>query len=136
MSYSKLKKYVAKSRYEYYRYCVRVLNAMIPEDNQIEGKEIDILALVLSFEGDINIYNRFNTVARKEIRERLKLSSGGLTNYIKSLKGKGILVLNKAGLLDINPVLEIPDNPNVPLVYNIVISPDYLDEQFDFTEEE
>ena len=76
------------SHNEYYRQHLAIINAFLPV--KLTPKEIDVLALFMSFKGDLE-KDRFGTTARKIVMKDLNLSSGGLGNYIKSLKNKGFI---------------------------------------------
>ena len=45
----------------------------------------------MSFKGEVAEKDRFSTYFRKEVKEVLKLSDGGLSNHLKALKDKGAI---------------------------------------------
>lgn len=68
--------------------------------------EITVLSRFMALEGDIATY-RFGTTARKVVRENLKLSLSGLSNYIGSLVEKKFLIKKEGSndMFDIWPIL-------------------------------
>lgn len=75
---------------EYYSMHLRIINPFLPEG--LTGTEIDILASFMSLGPEITAGDVFNTYARKVIKESLgKMSSGSLSNHIRSMKEKKLL---------------------------------------------
>lgn len=66
--------------------------------------EATVLAEFMTLEGDI-AKDRFGTSARKIVKQKLGLSSAGLSNYMKTLNEKGFIINDKTEIL---PIL-IPD---------------------------
>ena len=83
-----IKKFLNLTHNDYYRQHLAIINAFLPI--KLTPKEIDVLALFMSFKGVLE-KDRFGTTARKIVMKELNLSSGGLGNYIKSLKEKGFI---------------------------------------------
>lgn len=80
-----ISKVLKLSKLEYYEKHLSILNLIIPV--KMTPKEIEVLAKFMSFEGELE-NDRFGTTARKLVKEEVGLSSGGLGNYLKSLKEK------------------------------------------------
>lgn len=93
------------SRAAYYEAHLNIINGILPI--KLTPKEVEVLARFMSFEGEIT-GERFGTSARKLVKESLKLSDGGLSNYMKSLTQKGYLLLAD-GRLTLNELLIISD---------------------------
>lgn len=74
---------------EYYEKHLSIINSLLPE--QMTPKEIEVVATFLSLEGDL-ANDPFSTTGRKIVRDKLKLSPGGLGNYINQLREKRFLV--------------------------------------------
>ena len=87
--------------FEYYTIHLSIVNCLLPVN--ITDKEIEVLSLFMCFDGILE-NDRFGTTAKKMIRERLKLSHQGLSNYIKSLKEKKLLSIEDDGI-KILPIL-------------------------------
>ena len=87
---------------EYYKVHLNIVNSLLPI--KLTPKEVEVLALFMSLQGDI-AKDRFGSTAKKLVKQELSLSDGGLSNYIKTLKQKGF----------ISPTNEIPTllTPNV-----------------------
>lgn len=83
-----LKKQLTLHKKDYYVKHLSIVNVFLPI--KMTPKEIEVLAVFMSLEGDI-AKQRFGTSARKIIRSTMKISPGGLGNYLKSLKEKGFL---------------------------------------------
>ncbi len=99
-----LRKILRLPRGEYYKTHLQIVNALLPI--KLTTKEIEVLAAFMSLDGDI-AKDRFGTSARKIIKKDLKLSDGGLGNYLKAFKEKGF-VITQDELGDIvNPILSV-----------------------------
>lgn len=59
---------------------------------QMSEKEMEVLSATLSLDQKIIGIEPYNPFARKKIQEKLKLSPAGLSNHLRSLIEKGILV--------------------------------------------
>jgi len=106
-----LRKQMRLDRNTYYKVHLQLINALLPV--KLTTKEIEVLARFMSLDGDI-AKDRFGTSARKFIKEQLKLSDGGLGNYLKSFKEKGFIIDN-----DINPNL-IANNEEQLYMFRLV----------------
>jgi hypothetical protein len=84
----RVNKKLSLSQNDYYRQHLAIVNAFLPI--KLTNKEIDVLGLFMSFKGVLE-KDRFGTTARKIVMSELNLSSGGLGNYINSLKKKGFI---------------------------------------------
>lgn len=61
-------------------------------EKKMTNKEIEVLASFMSLDSSITGTDMFNTYARKLAKSKLKgMSSGSLSNHIKSLLDKGLL---------------------------------------------
>jgi DNA-binding MarR family transcriptional regulator len=87
-----LSKTLKVSPFEYYNKHLKIVNAMTP--SSLSDKEIEVLATFLSLPEDITDEYMFNTVARKHVKTKLKLSDGGLSNHLISMTKKGFLTKN------------------------------------------
>lgn len=66
-----------------------ILNTILPM--HLTEKEVEVLAAFMSLDSAIIKKDMFNTVARKEVREKLQQSPGGLGNHLKSMIAKGVI---------------------------------------------
>ena len=87
------------SEYEYCKSHLKIINHFLPA--QITKKEIEVLGYFMSLSGDLIQQDRFGTQARKEIMNKLSISSGGLGNHLKSLQNKAF-IYQDGKLLKIN----------------------------------
>lgn len=78
---------------EYYVAHLEIINPMLPE--RLSPRELEMLAHFMSYEDDIAKVDPFNTFIRKKVRESLKLSSGAMSNHIRSLISKGVIYEDK-----------------------------------------
>ena len=79
---------------EYYIYHLSIINPFLPVE--LTPKEKEVLGTFMSFEGDLAEKDRFGTTCRKIVKEKLKMSDGGLTNHLTTLKEKeAIIEVNK-----------------------------------------
>jgi hypothetical protein len=91
-----LKKRLLFNGSDYYVKHLEIINPMLPK--KMTSKEMEVLGNFMALEGDVAKMDRFGTSCRKIIKTQLKLSDGGLGNYIKSLKDKGLIV-EKDGIM-------------------------------------
>ena len=84
-----LQKSLVLDKRQYYEVHLHIINPLLP--NRLTDKEISVLACFLSLDESLVEDDRFNTVARKRVRDELNLSPGGLSNYLKSMIDKGHL---------------------------------------------
>lgn len=129
---TKSKVFVVNDKYEYYIKYISIINAMLPVDNTLNIREIEVLACILSLDGEINKNNRFNTQARKYTRDKLFLSLSGMTNNIRALQEKKAIYINNYGILAVANVFNIDDN--VESVFTLVIRPDFNKEEITFND--
>lgn len=87
----------------YYSKHIEIINTFFPI--RLTPKEIEVLGEFIAIDNPIAKEDRFNTIFRKQVKKNLKLSDGGLSNYIKSLMEKAAVKENKEGILFINPIL-------------------------------
>ena len=96
-----LKKQLRLDKYQYYTTHLAIVNALLPI--KLTPKEIEVLGIFMSFEGEL-AKERFGTTGKKLVKDKLKLSQPGLSNYIKSLLKKGFLK-KISGNMEILPIL-------------------------------
>lgn len=77
------------NRIDYFEMHLHIINAFFTP--KLTSKEIKVLAAFMLIRKEIGSDDVFNTVARREVCERLELSPGGLSNYIKALLSKGFI---------------------------------------------
>lgn len=98
-----IKKQLKLDNDEYYETHLSLVNCLLPEAVKMTPKEICVMARFMSLKGDIAI-QRFGPTAKKIVKENLKLSAAGLSNYMSSLTIKGLLI-KKGDLIEISPIL-------------------------------
>lgn len=99
-----IKKVISVSREDYYVAHLSIINPLLPV--KMTPKEIEVLGTFMSITGEVAEHDRFGTTCKKIVKERLKLSDGGLGNYLKVLKEKGFIYTNEAGILTVLEVLQ------------------------------
>lgn len=77
------------SKEEYYKKHLLIINPLLPE--QVTPKEAEVLGAFMSLEGDI-AKDPFGTTGRKQVKEKLGLSPGGLGNHLRVLKEKQFII--------------------------------------------
>lgn len=107
-----LKRHIkTSSKKEFYQKHLELLNISVDKKYKLTQKEIDVLASFLSIPPELDKGDKFNLAARQKIRMDLKLSSGGLSNYIKSLINKKYIKKDKiTKILTIQEFLELKNN--------------------------
>lgn len=78
---------------DYYLQHLRIINAVLPV--KLTNREIEVLAAFMSADSKLTEDDRFNSLVRKNIRNKLGLSPGGLSNYLNSMLKKGFLNKSK-----------------------------------------
>lgn len=96
-----IKKAVSLASFEYYLLHLNIINNFLPI--KISVKEMEILACYMMIDELI----RFEPKGRRLVKEKLNLSDGGLSNHMRSIKNKG-LIINLEGEDIIIPIL-FPD---------------------------
>jgi DNA-binding MarR family transcriptional regulator len=81
------------TKLEYYKYHLKIINPMLP--SKLTEKEIEVLALFISYDGIVAKKDRFGASIRKLVRKQTGISFSGLSFYIKSLKKKGFIYFDK-----------------------------------------
>lgn len=99
-----IKKLLQVSREDYFEIHLSLLNCILPV--KMTPREIEVISAFMSLEGDIAEF-RFGTSGKKIVRERLEISSAGLSNFMRSLINKGFLV-KRGDLISFFPIL-IPE---------------------------
>lgn len=96
-----LKKLLELDQLEYFETHLSLVNCLLP--TKMTPKEIEVLARFMSLEGDVAKY-RFGPTGRKLVMETMKLTSPGLSNYIKALTEKELL-RKEGDVITILPIL-------------------------------
>lgn len=84
-----ISKSIGLDSYGYYRTHLMLINPILPV--KLSDKEIEVLASFMCYIGR-TIYP-FSKFCRSEVRKKLGLSHGSLTNYLGRLREKGFLKL-------------------------------------------
>lgn len=100
----KIQKQVTLHKSDYNTLHLEIINPFLPV--RLTPKEIEVLSGFMSLEGEL-AKDKFGTTARRVVKEKLGISSGGLGNYLKSLKEKGF-IYKKHGALFIEDIVK-PD---------------------------
>lgn len=103
-----IQKNLSLSRADYYQVHLSLVNAVIPKHAKLTEKELEVLALFMSFKEDIPM-GRFGTYARTIVKQTLKLNDSGLSNYLRFLKNKRFLIERDKELIFV-PLIIIPDD--------------------------
>lgn len=85
-----IQKQIKKDSFNYFLVHMKLINIFM--ESLLSEKEMEVLAATLSLDQKIIGVEPYNPFARKKIRERLKMSPAGLSNHIRSLIDKGVLV--------------------------------------------
>lgn len=99
---SDIKKQLRLDREEYFKVHLSIVNCFLPI--KLTPMEIEVVSSFIALSGDI-AKDRFGTTAKKIVREKLKISPAGMSNYIKTLRDKGFIISNSEKELDILPIL-------------------------------
>lgn len=106
-----LQKILRVNREEYFKMHLSIINTLAKDEEKMVNKEMEVLAAFLSLDKSITDEDMFNTLARKQVKEKMKLSAGGLGNHLKSLITKKHLSKNEiTGRITVKPAI-IPQEP-------------------------
>lgn len=84
-----LKKIMTVPREDFYVTHLSIINSLLPV--KMTPKEIEVLGIFMAIDTEKIGQSRFGAVGKKIVKDRLKISSGGLGNYLKSLRDKGFI---------------------------------------------
>ncbi len=98
---------------KFYRLHLELVNALLEEDYKMVNKEIEVLVAFMSLEKNIIEEDMFNTLARKQVKEKLgNMTAAALSNHLKTLQDKGHISKNEiTNRLTLNKHL-IPGEPS------------------------
>ena len=89
-----LRKTLKVDKDNFYKMHLNIVNSLM--DNALTGTEIEVLATFMSLDKSIIEEDMFNTLARKQVKEKLGgMSAGGLGNHLKSMITKEFLIKNE-----------------------------------------
>ena len=97
-----------------------LINTFFPDAHQMTATEAKVLACFMSLEGEVAVSDRFGPSCRKMVKTRLGLSNSGISNYLKALKGKGIIIDDAISLHTLN----IFETPYEKTEINITLEPE------------
>lgn len=83
-----ISKQVSLNKEEYYETHLSIVNCFLPI--KLTQMEIKVLSIFMSLTGDIS-NDRFGASAKKIVKEKLNITSAGLSNYLKSFKTKSYI---------------------------------------------
>lgn len=109
---SKAKRFTFLDKHTYIRMYVRIVEAISPLD-VLTSREIDVLSMFLSFEGEVAEQSRFSGNFRKVAMDKLGMKTAQMTNILKELRKKE--VIRKEGGIDTVHPLYIPPSDGVEL---------------------
>lgn len=91
---------------KYYELHLNIINNFLPV--QMTPKEIEVLSIFMSFDGELAEKARFGSTARKLVKEKMGITTAGLSNYMRTLKEKGFIIGEDENSYVILPIL-IPE---------------------------
>lgn len=86
-----IQKTITLPKTEYLEKHLEIINPLLKKEMQLTNMEIKVLAMFMGFEGEVAEMDRFCTPLRKIVTKTLGVSGPGLSNYITSLKSKGVI---------------------------------------------
>lgn len=111
-----IKKQLKLERQQYHKVHLSLINCVLPQ--KLTPKEIEVLAEFMSLTGDI-AKDRFGATARKFVKDKLGLSSAGLSGHLKHLKDKRFLLEAEEGSFSILPIL-FPEEEEQLYVFKLI----------------
>lgn len=102
---------------QYYHKHLEIINPFLPV--QLTKTEIKVLAMFMSFEGEIADNDRFGTSSRKVAREKLGISNSGITDYFKAFISKNVVYERLDGKLELADFIKA-ENPHQFYQFKII----------------
>lgn len=78
------------NKHSFFETHLAFINCILPESKRLTPTEVKVLSRFMALEGDIS-RDRFGESARKIVKQDCKISTGGLSNYMRAFREKGIL---------------------------------------------
>jgi hypothetical protein len=104
------KRVVFNNLEEYYFFHLSLSNSFL--EDKLTEKEMSILSSFMAVKKELVEDDRFNSLVRRKVMEKHKISAGGLSNHLRSMIDKGILTKSKVtGRIKIESFI-IPDRPS------------------------
>lgn len=97
------KKLIGLEPEDYYIKHLQIVNQFFPDP--MTNKEVGVLATFISIDGELIQKARFGTTARKMVMDKLRISPGGLGNYLKILEKKGFIYRNDYNVFEVKDYL-------------------------------
>lgn len=115
------KRVYTRTKQEFFTQHLMIINPFLPD--KLHPREIEVLACLMSISGDHVDKDRLCKSARKEVRDKMKLSYGGFGNYITIFEDKKFIKYNEDGTAYI-PSLLFPRIPQQGYSFQISILED------------
>lgn len=87
---------MTKEGVEYFITHLKLINPLFDEEKQLTKMEIVVLAHFMNVDTEIAKVDRFHREVRKEVKTKLSLSNGGLSNYLRAFIEKEFVGVNVA----------------------------------------
>lgn len=112
------KQLLSSSRY--YETHMKIVNIVLQLN--LEPKELQVLAAFMSLDKKILEGDVINSFSRKKVREQLEMSPASVTNHLRSLISKGMIIKDDfSGRYYFNEAIIAEDNKQK---YNIILMKD------------
>jgi len=115
-----IKKKLELSESQYYYTHLSFINCILPTENRMMDKEMEVLAAFMSLNGDLSSH-RFGRSGKKIVKEKLNLSDSSLSNYIGTSGSlfRKRLILRTGDIITIAPIL-FPEKDQQVYMFKIV----------------
>jgi len=87
-----ISKKIKAEKEDYYYKHLSIINNLLP--TTLSNKEIQVLSLFLSEDKNLIQEDMFNTLVRKRVMKKIGISDASLSNYLRTMIGKGFLTRN------------------------------------------
>lgn len=106
-----LKKSLNLNKLQFYIKHISIVNVLfLPDAMKLSTKEIEVIASFIKQGEGLDSEYMFSTLNRDKVMKEVKVSHGGLSNYLRQLKEKKIILETDKGLFI--PKIFYPTNLN------------------------
>ena len=116
-----LSKTMRISQKDFYVRHLKIVNALLPVE--MTNREIEILGGFISLKGDLVNEDRFNSFARKMVRDNLNIKKPQtITNFLRSMVSKGYISKTDDGKYEISKFLFPTNESSQEYSFKLVVN--------------
>lgn len=124
-----LQKIKTVERNEYMYWHLRIMMSMLP--SMLTETELKVLAEFMSLEGEEFESDRFSSVCRRMVQERLGITQPSMSNYLKQLEAKGYIQRTEVLRKRFVPEFLFPENDMQGYQFKLEVKADEEEAEMD-----